>query len=100
MQIKYKEDRQTRTDQKNKKEDDASSQSYVSTDDEEEQEKQAPPFFIVDDFDTHLKNPGDQNTPAPPPPQPQPTLEFFKEDDFFLSTDWSLNDYQQTHAYL
>jgi hypothetical protein len=125
MQIKYKETRQQKTDTARKAaNDDVSSQSCLSSDDEEEQPKQSlpqqqqlqaqqqqqdqqdqqeikqEPFFIVDDFDTQLLG-GDVNSAnllTPANQQASNALEFFKdENSFFLSTDWTLNAYQQPH---
>ncbi|GAN10322.1 homeodomain-like protein [Mucor ambiguus] len=139
MQIKYKEDRQQRTEQKRKDAaDDTSSQSYITSDEEEVEEvdaqrdkqqqqqrpkaaqqaqqqqqkmlmhphqHQVPSFFIVDDFDTQLHQPLLEGTNTTQVNQPvttaAPNIEFLKDDDFFLSTDWPLNAYQQSHnAYL
>lgn len=107
--------------------DDTSSQSYISSDDEEveevdaqqqvkqqqqqqkkvlhphhhHQQQQVPAFFIVDDFDTQLHQPIIEDTNTTQTNQPAttaaPNIEFLKDDDFFLSTDWPLNAYQQSH---
>ncbi|KAG1449008.1 hypothetical protein G6F56_008777 [Rhizopus delemar] len=81
MQIKCKEERKPPVNDKKKTHED-DLLSYLSTDDDDENtpvktNQPQVPLFVVDDFDLQVDTADDN------------MLDLFKEEDFFLTGDWS-----------